>query len=592
MTRTLLSLLPDEHRGRVTGYLTLTVVSTLLRAVAVVLVVPLVSALFGEDPAGAWPWVAVLTGVVAAGWIVDSIASRIGFDLGFAILDHAQRDIAAQVARTPLRWFTADNSATARRAIATTGPDLVGLVSYLVTPLIQAVLLPIVIGLALLPIAWQLGVVALVAVPLLLGALWATEKLTRRAGAVAAESNSALTERVLEFARTQAALRAARRVEPARSQAGAVVAAQHGATVRLLALHVPGHVLFSLASQLVLLALAGTTTWLAVRGTIGVPEAIALIVVVVRYLEPFAALGDLAPATATTRAALRDIRAVLDAPGRARFDGRPDTAGGDSSVEFRGVHFRYEDDSSSDDDSSGGTTVLEGLDLVFESGRTTAVVGPSGSGKSTLLALVAGLEEPTSGSVLVGGVDRAALDPSERSTDTSVVFQQPYLFAGNIRENVLAGNPGADSEQVDSVLRLARVQDFAGRLSAGLDTVVGEAGGALSGGERQRVSIARALLKPSSVLLVDEGTSALDAENEAAVVDAITGDPRRRTRIVVTHRLSTIAGADRVLFLDGGRIVEDGTVDELLAAEGRFADFWRHQHDAAGWRITADPAGV
>ncbi|NLU82547.1 ABC transporter ATP-binding protein [Rhodococcus sp. HNM0569] len=582
MIRTLSALLPEEHRAKVWGYLVLTIVSTLLRAVAVVLVVPLVSALFTDEPSDAWPWVAALTGGVVVGWIVDSVASRVGFDLGFAILDRAQHEVSTQVARIPLRWFTADNTATARRAIATTGPDLVGLVGYLVTPLIQAVLLPVAIGVALLPIAWQLGVVALVAVPLVLGALWATERLTCRADELAAESNSALTERILEFVRTQAALRAARRAEPARGQVGAALDAQRGATLRLLALQIPGEVLFSLASQVALLLLASTTTWLAVRGTLGIPESIALIVVVVRYLEPFASLGDLAAATTSTRSSVRDIRTVLDAADPAGGTRAPATDEA-PTVELREVTFRY--DSSVADSSD--TPIFDGLDVVFEAGRTTAVVGPSGSGKSTLLALVAGLEEPTGGSVVVGGIDRRTLDRAERTADTSVVFQQPYLFAGTIRENVLAGNPDADADELASALRLSRVEQFASRLPEDTATLVGEAGTALSGGERQRVSIARALVKPSSLLLVDEGTSALDAENEAAVADAITADPRRRTRIVVTHRLSTIAGADRVLFLEGGRIVEDGSVDELLAAGGRFADFWRHQHDAAGWRFTA-----
>ncbi|WP_280356334.1 ABC transporter ATP-binding protein [Nocardia otitidiscaviarum] len=578
MTRTVLMLLPAEQRGLVARYLALTVISTILRAIAVVFVVPLVAALFGDTPADAWRWVALLTAAVAGGWIVDSIASRVGFDLGFTILDHAQRDVSAQVARIPLRWFDEDNAATTRRAIATTGPDLVGLVGYLVTPVIQAILLPIAIAVALIPIAWQLAVVALLAVPLLLGALWATGRITRHADRVAAQSNSALTERILEFARTQAALRAARRVEPERSQTGAALAAQHGATVRLLLLNIPGQVLFSLASQIALLLLAGTTAWLAVRGTIGIPEAIALIVVVVRFLEPFAAMGDLASAVETSRNALRDIRTVLDAGGPAGASAVERVVGEPAAVELRDVRFGYGDTAA---------PVLDGLDIEFRAGETTAVVGPSGSGKSTLLALVAGLETPTSGSVRIGGVDRASVDAAHRPADTSMVFQQPYLFAGTIRENVLAGNPDADDDQLATALRLARVDTFADRLPDGLDTLVGDEGTALSGGERQRVSIARALLKESSVLLVDEGTSALDAENEAAVVAAIGDDPRGRTRIVVTHRLSTIAGADRVLFLEDGRVVEDGTVQELLAASGRFAEFWAHQQNAAGWRIAA-----
>ena len=193
--------------------------------------------------------------------------------------------------------------------------------------------------------------------------------------------------------------------------------------------------------------------------------------------------------------------------------------------------------------------------------------------------------DATEGAVLIDGVDVATLDTAARRAASSVVFQHPYLFHGTIRENVLAGNPAAGDDQFTRALALARVDERAGRLPAGVETIVGEAGSALSGGERQRVSIARALLKPAPILLVDEATSALDTENEAAVVDALTVDPQLRTRVIVAHRLASIRHADRVLFLDAGTIVEDGAVDELLTAGGRFDEFWRQQRDAADWRI-------
>ena len=135
---------------------------------------------------------------------------------------------------------------------------------------------------------------------------------------------------------------------------------------------------------------------------------------------------------------------------------------------------------------------------------------------------------------------------------------------------------------------MARVDELSGRLPDGVDTVVGEGGSALSGGERQRVSIARALLKGAPTLLVDEATSALDNENEVAVVEALTADPHAHTRVIVAHRLASIRRADRVLFVENGRVVEDGGVDELLAAGGRFSEFWRQQHEAADWRILAE----
>ncbi|ORV63214.1 iron ABC transporter permease [Mycobacterium europaeum] len=578
MIRTWLGLVPADRRGRVIAYTVLALASVAVRAVAAVLLVPLVGALFGDTPERALVWLGWLTAATGIGWVIDTATARIGFDLGFAVLDHSQHHVADRLPRVRLEWFTAEHTATARQAIAATGPELVGLVVNLLTPLTSAFLLPAVIGLALLPICWQLGVAALGGVPLLLGALWVSARLTRRADAAADEANSALTERIIEFARTQQALRAARRVEPARSLVGDALAAQHGATMRLLSMQVPGQLLFSLASQLSLILLAGATAAMTVNKTVTVPEAIAFIVVIVRYLEPFTTISELAPALESTRATLDRIRAVLTAPlmdaGTATLP-----AATAPRIEFDDVMFRYD----------GATApALDGVSFSLEPGSTTAIVGPSGSGKSTILGLIAGLHEPRRGRILIDGVDAATLDADARRAASTVVFQHPYLFHGSVRDNVFAGDPGAGEERFARAVALARVDELIARLPDGAGTVVGEAGSALSGGERQRVSIARALLKPAPILLVDEATSALDTENEAAVVDALTLDPRSRTQVIVAHRLASIGHADRVLFLDEGRVIEDGTVDELLAAGGRFDEFWRQQHEAAEWRILAD----
>jgi ATP-binding cassette, subfamily B, bacterial IrtB/YbtQ len=576
MIRTWIGLVPADRRGNVVAYAVLAMVSVVVRAVGTVLLVPLVGALFSDAPHRALGWLGWLTAATAAGWVIDTVTARIGFDLGFAVLDHTQHDVADRLPNVRLEWFSSENTATARQAIAATGPELVGLAVNLLTPLLTAVLLPAAIGVALLPVSWQLGLAALGGVPVMLGALWASARLARRADRAAAQANTALTERIIEFARTQQALRAARRVEPARSLVGDALAAQHGATMRLLGMQVPGQLLFSLASQLALILFAGATTALTLSGTLTVPESIALIVVIARYLEPFTSISELAPALESTRATLDGIRAVLSAPVMAAGTETPRAHYDAPRIEFDDVAFSY---------GGASAPVLSRVSFTLDAGTTTAIVGPSGSGKSTILGLIAGLYEPTRGRVLVDGVDVASLDAEARRAASSMVFQHPYLFHGTIRENVSAGDPGAGDDQFSRAVALARVDELSGRLPAGVDTVVGEAGSALSGGERQRVSIARALLKPAPVLLVDEATSALDTENEAAVVDALTADPRPRTRVIVAHRLASIRHADRVLFLDAGNIVEDGTVDELLTAGGRFDEFWRQQRDAAEWRI-------
>lgn len=581
MFKTLIRLLPQSQQRIFTRYLVLVTSGVLLRALSTVLLVPLVGALFGSTPSDAWPWLGALTASTLLGWLIDAIANRTAYSLGFSLLDHAQHSVADQLTHTKLDWFHPENRRTAREAIAATGPELVGLFGYLLTPLIGSALLPLAIGLALLPISLPLALTALAGVPILLLAFWGSIRISGRADRLAADSNSLLSERVLEFARTQQALRAARRVENARSLSGEALHAQHGATVRLLAMQIPGQLIFSLASQIALFGLAAVTAVLAVTGAVSVPQAIALIVVIARYLEPFSTLGELSAAIESTTTTLGRLKTVLDSAvvpvGKETLPMHLDAP----RIEFKKVTFEYQ----------SGQPILRDFSLTLEPGSTTAIVGPSGSGKSTVLALLAGLHAPRSGQILVNGVDIARYDAESRRRLVSMVFQLPYLFDGSIRDNIMAGHPESLPGQLATVTRLARVDELTDRFPAGIESAVGEAGSALSGGERQRVSIARALLKPAPILLVDEATSALDNLNEQAVAQALTDQSQDRTRIVVAHRLSSIRTAQRVLFLENGTIVEDGSIEQLRAQNGRFAAFWRQQHQAAEWQLSSQTDG-
>ncbi|AMW19753.1 ABC transporter ATP-binding protein [Mycobacteroides chelonae] len=575
----LIRLIPPAHRNSLYTYSALSVLSVVLRAAGCLLLVPLLGALFGTTPTHALPWLAVLTAVTIGGWIVDTALARIGYRIGFALLNDSQHQVADRLTHIPLSWFTAERTAMARQAISSGGPDLVGFIANLLTPMIGAVLLPAAITIGLFFISWKLGVAALITLPLLLGTLLASIRIVRAADEADTKAHSALTERILEFARTQAALRANRRVSPARSQAGEAVAVARGATMRLLLFQIPGQLLFSIVSQIALILLAGTATVLAVRGEIGAPEAVALMVIVVRFLEPFTVLAGLGGAVENSRGVFERLNTIItteaaDQPGDA-------VASADTPaprIEFRGVDFRYDGTSEH---------VLNDINFVLEPGSTTAIVGPSGSGKSTILALIAGLQQPESGQILIDGTDVATLDTASRRALVSMVFQHPYLFDGPIRDNVLVGHPTAADEEARGAMALARVDEIIERLPDAEQSRVGEAGTALSGGERQRVSIARALIKPAPVLLIDEATSALDTENETAITDAINNDPRPRTKIMIAHRLSAIRNADHVLFIDNGHIIEQGSITELSSLGGRFSEFWRQQESTTGWRITA-----
>lgn len=579
MLSSLIRLIPPTHRGPLYAYCVLSVVSVAIRAASCLLLVPLLGALFGTAPADALPWLGVLTAVTVGGWMVDTALARLGYSIGFALLNDSQHQVADRLTHIPLGWFSAERTALARQAISSGGPELVGFIANLLTPLIGAALLPAALTAGLFFISWKLGVAAAITLPLLLGALLAGIRIVRSADEADTRAHSALTERILEFARTQAALRASRRVAPARSQTGQAVAAARGTTMRLLLFQIPGQLIFSVVSQIALILLVGTITMLAVRGEIGAPQAVALMVVVVRFLEPFTVLADLAGAVENSRAVFERLNTIITAEAADQPAPAPASAQTPAPrIQFRDVAFRYRD---------AGEHVLRGINFTLEPGTTTAIIGPSGSGKSTILSLIAGLQEPESGQILIDGTDIAALDPATRRAQVSMIFQHPYLFDGPIRDNILVGHPSANEQETQQAIALARVDEIIQRLPHADQTRVGEAGTALSGGERQRVSIARALLKPAPILLIDEATSALDTENETAVTEAIGSDPRARTKVMIAHRLSAIRNADHVLFIDDGKIVEEGSIAELTEFGGRFAEFWRQQESTSGWRIAA-----
>ena len=238
------------------------------------------------------------------------------------------------------------------------------------------------------------------------------------------------------------------------------------------------------------------------------------------------------------------------------------------NLEFEGVHFAYD----------AAKPVLHEVSFVAQPGTVTALVGPSGSGKSTIISLVAAFHEPVEGRILVDGVDLSTVRLSAYRTQLGVVLQDTFLFDGTIRENIAFARPGATEEQILEACRIARVDEFAEKFEKQYDTIVGERGVKLSGGQRQRVSIARAILADPRILILDEATSSLDSESEAAIQEGLSYLMKGRTTFVIAHRLSTIRRAEQILVVEEGRIVERGTHERLYDLRGRYYDLYTRQH--------------
>jgi ATP-binding cassette subfamily B protein len=286
-----------------------------------------------------------------------------------------------------------------------------------------------------------------------------------------------------------------------------------------------------------------------------------------RLLWPLTRLGETFDLYQRAMASTRRILGLLAVEPQIREgEGRlPQPVQG--AVRFEDVRFSY----------ASGPEVLRGLDIEIPAGETHAVVGLTGAGKSTIVKLLLRLYEPTAGRVTLDGLDVRELTFGDLRGTIGLVSQDVYLFDGSVRENIAYGDPDAPAERVEEAARLAEAHDFITALADGYDTVVGERGQKLSGGQRQRLSIARAIVRNPAILVLDEATSAVDNETEAAIQRSLESVSRDRTTLVIAHRLSTVRNADRIHVLESGEVREAGTHDELLTAGGLYAALWRVQ---------------
>ena len=308
------------------------------------------------------------------------------------------------------------------------------------------------------------------------------------------------------------------------------------------------------------------------RGEIGVLVFLAYLLVVSRIYDPMSTSLQNLAAIISCNVHIGRMKEIQETPvqtGSEEFSPRG------YDIRFENVKFSY----------NAGETVLDGLSFTAKQGEITALIGPSGGGKSTVAKLAARFWDVDGGKITLGGQDIRGIDPETLLSAYSIVFQDVTLFNNTVLENIRIGKKDATDEEVLAAARAAQCDEFVSRLPRGYQTEIGENGGMLSGGERQRISIARALLKNAPVVLLDEATASLDVENESAIQRAVSELVKDKTVLIIAHRMRTVAGADKLVFIKDGKAAEQGSPACLAEKNGLYAKMMRLQEQSAAWKL-------
>ncbi|MCT2591043.1 ABC transporter ATP-binding protein/permease [Streptomyces sp. N2-109] len=561
MIRMLLRVLGREYAQPMRRTIALMTAAAVVEGLSYALLVPVLRALFGGTPSDARPWLIAFGAAVAVYAVLRFVGDLSGFRGGTTLLRGMYHRLGDHLARLPLGWYSASRVGEVSVLASSGVLQAMSVIAHLLSPLISACVTPLTIVVVMLAFNWQMGLAALAAVPIVAAIQIWTGRSSAATDAERAAGERDSAGRVIEYLQAQPVLRAGgRSAERFRLLDDSLQEVQ-GASRRSTFSALPGVLGLALTVQAVFTVLLALGAYLALGGNAETPEVLTLLVLAARCADPLLSLAEMGGTLRSARSELARLDTVLrtEPLPEARQPVQPLR----HDLRFDSVAFRH-----------GDRTVLDGVSLSVPEGQRLAVVGPSGAGKSTLLQLIARFYDVDAGAVRVGGVDVRAISTEGLMAQIAIVFQDVYLFDGTIEDNIRLGRPDAEEAEVRAAAAAAQLDEVIERLPRGWATNVGEGGALLSGGERQRVSIARALLKNAPIVLLDEVTSALDPVNEAAVHEGVERLMAGRTVVMVAHRMRTVRRTHRVVFLEGGGIVEAGSHEELLRRGGRYADFW------------------
>ena len=533
-----------------------------------------VEALVSDNRDSRFIWISLgIMAVSLVGRIITTYFSTMEqTETGYCMVAEKRIHIGDRLRYIPMGYFNKNSIGNITAIVTTTLGDVENSAARVLVSVLGGFFNSVALVIVLLVFDWRIGLIAAIGVLLYLVAAELALRKSACLSGVRQHTQESLVESVLEYIQGMGIVKAFGMEKDSTQSIDSAIKASCRDNLKLTKASVPYDALKQVVVRVfsVLLLLASIYFWL--NGSLSLAYGVILVIASIMVFNDLENAGNMASLLQMLAASMDMANSIDDTP--VMDEKGADVVSASSEIIFDNVDFSYAD-----------RKILDHVSFTIPDGTTTAIVGPSGSGKTTMCNLIARFWDVDAGRITVGGKDVRDFKLDSLMKNISMVFQNVYLFADSIENNIKFGCPDATHEQVVEAAKKACCDKFISALPDGYDMVIGEGGGTLSGGEKQRISIARAILKDAPIIILDEATSSVDPENEEELQRAIAELTHDKTIIMIAHRLKTVRGADQILVLDDSHIVQRGTHAELIQQKGLYADFVSARQEAIGWKL-------